>query len=169
MKENKDSYELHGELPGVQQKDISIEFRDPQTLSIRGRVERLREQDEPSTVASPDQSEESRVAEGAEQEGYHYPTVEDEASVSTDTQGEAPKTQQDTTTLAPQSHEKQQVPKSNESKYWLSERRIGEFARAFSFAARVDQDGVKATLRDGILRVVVPKAAAPQSRRIDIE
>lgn len=30
MAEHKDSYSLHGELPGVEVKDVEIEFSDPQ-------------------------------------------------------------------------------------------------------------------------------------------
>lgn len=30
MTEHKDSYSLHGELPGVESKDVEIEFSDPQ-------------------------------------------------------------------------------------------------------------------------------------------
>merc|ERR1712137_682826 len=43
VKETKDSYELHGELPGIAQKDINIEFTDATTISIRGRTESVRE------------------------------------------------------------------------------------------------------------------------------
>lgn len=39
IKENKSGYELHGELPGIDQKDVEIEFTDASTLTIKGRVE----------------------------------------------------------------------------------------------------------------------------------
>src|SRR5687767_12243745 len=35
-----DCFCLHGEVPGVQQDDIEIEFTNPQTMTIRGRSER---------------------------------------------------------------------------------------------------------------------------------
>src|SRR4051812_21376263 len=37
VRESKDAYELHGELPGIEHKDIQIEWGDSQTLSIAGR------------------------------------------------------------------------------------------------------------------------------------
>ncbi|KAI0483056.1 HSP20-like chaperone [Xylariaceae sp. FL0804] len=42
LTETRAAYELHGELPGVRREDIHIEFIDPQTIQIRGRVERTR-------------------------------------------------------------------------------------------------------------------------------
>jgi HSP20 family molecular chaperone IbpA len=60
-------------------------------------------------------------------------------------------------------------PRSDESKYWVSERSVGEFARTFSFPKPVDQENVKASLKNGIISIIVPKAAAPQSKRINIE
>jgi len=32
IRELKDSYELHGELLGIEQKDVNLEFVDPHTL-----------------------------------------------------------------------------------------------------------------------------------------
>ena len=54
-------------------------------------------------------------------------------------------------------------------KYWVSERSVGEFHRAFSFPSRVNQDEVKASLKNGILNVVVPKAPSYKAKRIDVE
>jgi HSP20 family molecular chaperone IbpA len=53
--------------------------------------------------------------------------------------------------------------------YWVSERSTGEFHRSFSFPTRVDQSNVKASLKNGILSVVVPKTTASPGRRIAIE
>ena len=40
VRELKEIYELQGELPGIDQKDVNIEFVDPNTMTISGRVER---------------------------------------------------------------------------------------------------------------------------------
>ncbi|KAI5282870.1 hypothetical protein KEM52_003565 [Ascosphaera acerosa] len=40
VRENKDTYELDGELPGVNQDDINMEFTDPKTLIVNGYVKR---------------------------------------------------------------------------------------------------------------------------------
>lgn len=61
------------------------------------------------------------------------------------------------------------TPKSDRSKYWVSERSVGEFARTFSFPKQVAQENVKASLKSGIISIIVPKAVAPQNKRINIE
>lgn len=57
-----------------------------------------------------------------------------------------------------------------EHTYWVSERSVGEFSRTFSFPHRVDQDGATASLKSGILSVVVPKLPKQgATRRITVE
>lgn len=151
VKETKEAYELHGELPGIEQKDVNIEWTDNNTLSISGRHEHVREEGErPTGFIKNGNGEEQKKIES------HQPTVEDENPE---------------TGVTKQSNEKG-VAKQNESekpKYWVSERSVGEFHRSFAFPARVDQDAVKASLKNGILSVVVPKQSAPQARKIQIE
>jgi len=54
------------------------------------------------------------------------------------------------------------------AKYWVSERSVGQFSRTFTFPNRVDQDNVKASMKNGILSVIVPKSKKPESRKITI-
>ncbi|CAD0083942.1 unnamed protein product [Aureobasidium vineae] len=168
VKEVKDGYELHGELPGVDQKDVQIEFTDAQTLSIKGRTERHRESGTPPTAALESQQEKGRITSGDEssETSSHYqkPTVEDEtADKPTDNE------QQITTTDTQNQQVQQQTEQRPQSRYWVSERSVGEFSRSFTFPSRVDQDNVRASLKDGILSIVVPKASAPTTRKINIE
>ncbi|KAJ5748062.1 uncharacterized protein N7511_009758 [Penicillium nucicola] len=134
------SYHLDGELPGVDQSNIEIEFTDPHTLVIHGHTERRysKEDSTPSRSPSP---------------GWHQPTVEDEDAESIATSDTA------------SSHEKAQPSPAH---FWASERPTGEFQRTFSFTARVDQDSVRASLKNGVLSVVVPKQALPQTKKIRI-
>jgi len=158
VKEDKDAYTLDGELPGIEQKDVSIEFTDEHTLTIKGRTERQYEEGtRPGDVIDVTHEKSSKESNG---EKAHQPTVEDE--------GEASNKESQLTTTAPDSS-KQAAKSEPKHKYWISERSIGEFTRSFSFPARVNQEGVKASLKNGILTIVVPKAAAPTSRRIQIE
>jgi len=169
MKENKDSYELHGELPGVAQKDINIEFTDANTLSIRGRTETVREEGRRPTALLESQAgtHQKKLADAetestASSNKSHQPTVEDEDSGTVASTKPA-----DASTS--QEVSKNQQAETDKSNYWISERSVGSFARSFSFPQRVDQDAVKASLKDGILSIVVPKAQAPAKRRIQIE
>ena len=165
VKEVKDGYELHGELPGIDQKDINIEFTDPQTLVIKGRTEREYSSGTPpaSIEAGKSAAQITEAGEGEKHSKYHKASVEEEepsTPASTQPETQLEKTESATTPA--------QTPKE-QSKYWVSERSIGEFHRSFSFPSRVDQDAVRASLKNGILSIVVPKAAAPTSRKINIE
>lgn len=150
VRELKDAYELHGEFPGIEQKDINIEWTDQNTLTISGRHESVKEEGTPP---------QGFIEEGKEGEQHHYekPSVQ-----------EAPEQGEASTDVAKK--EGQEVgQKIDEPKYWVSERSVGEFHRSFSFPQRVDQDNVKASLKNGILSILVPKAKAPQPRKINIE
>lgn len=159
VKELKDSYELHGEFPGIEQKNINIEWTDANTLTISGRHETVREEGErPQHLLK--ESGESTSTEKHD-ENYHKPTVEDDTAENTTT----------SESRVAKKSEQHEVAKQNANspKYWVSERSVGEFHRSFNFPARVDQDAVKASLKDGILSIVVPKAQATKPRKINIE
>jgi HSP20 family molecular chaperone IbpA len=113
VRESGDAYLLDGELPGVAQKDIDIEFSDPQTLVVKGRTERE----------------------------YH---------------------------TEPKANDEDEESASNH-RFWASERSVGEFQRTFNFPGRIDQDAVKANLKNGILSVLVPKATTTAAKKITIE
>ncbi|MCJ1353603.1 MAG: hypothetical protein MMC33_003590 [Icmadophila ericetorum] len=153
VREEKDAWKLDGELPGVEQKDVQIEFVDPHTLVIKGRTEREWSSGTPPNAAEGEHHNNS----------YHKATVEDVTDEGTSGK-KSPGTE-----VAKTDSGKKQVSKEHTHKYWVTERSVGEFHRSFSFPTRVDQDAVKANLKNGILSVTVPKALAPQARRIQIE
>ncbi len=45
----------------------------------------------------------------------------------------------------------------------------GEFERVFQFGAQVDEDKIEASCENGVLNIVVPKAAKPVARKIKIK
>lgn len=167
VKETKDAYELQGEFPGLEQKDINIEFTDANTLSIKGRTERHHEEGTRHGAQVEASTEQPQIAE-SETSSYHKASVEDEteaASANTDaTPAETPAE----SVAETETQEVAQIPKST-SKFWVSERSVGHFARSFTFPTRVDQEQVKASLKDGILSVVIPKAQLPANKRIEIQ
>lgn len=147
VRETEAAYELHGELPGIEREHVNIEFTDSQTVVIRGRVERSYTSGTPPTS----------ITEKGEGQSPHKATVEDESAEANDGRQVAKRPGQ-------------QVGKKQTSneKYWVTERSIGEFSRTFSFPTRIDQDGVTASLKNGILSLVVPKAKKNEARRIAI-
>lgn len=155
VREHKETYELQGELPGINQKDVSIEFVDPHTLVIKGRVEREYHEGNDST--------QSRITEADHSSSFHKASVEEEGA-SSESKQEATGSENQQVAEADQQNGKQAKPR-----YWVTERSVGEFHRSFTFPSRVDQDAVKASMKNGILNIVVPKAPAPTTKRINIE
>ena len=51
-----------------------------------------------------------------------------------------------------------------EGAYWLTERAYGRFVRSISLPAAVQPEGAKASYRNGILHVEIPKAAGAGQR-----
>ena len=176
MREVGANYELQGELPGLEQKDLEIEFVDERTLVIRGRTASESSEtnaEAPKAVAA---AEGTATADNVSEKlaSYQKPRVEDEDYVDAGAESSAEGAK---TPASPGTVAAEQAPKLEAenkiaepgSKYWVSERSVGEFERRFSFPGRVDQEAVKASLRNGILSVVVPKVVAKEARRIQIE
>ena len=162
VSEEKDSYLLEGELPGIDQENVQIEFTDPHTIVIKGKVERVVRSSSPNNAI--EGSEEQKSATGTETPKSHQVTVEDESEDGQQAVA-TPATEQSVVKAA----EKPAQSVQPQSKYWVSERSVGEFHRSFQFPARVDQDAVKANMRNGVLRIVVPKAVHKPGRKIAIE
>jgi HSP20 family protein len=61
-------------------------------------------------------------------------------------------------------------PEYTYPRHVLNERQIGNFERSFTFPMEVNSDDMKASLANGLLRIVVPKLSDVQSRtkRINI-
>ncbi|OGM40864.1 heat shock protein [Aspergillus bombycis] len=146
------NYHLNGELPGVNQASLDIEFTDPHTLVIKGCVERNYSDSTSNT------NEQAEFLIDASSAKSLQPTVEDEDEEASDA-ASAKSSKQVTVQEQTKSH----------YKYWIAERPVGKFHRAFTFPIRVDQNTVKATLKDGILSVIVPKEAAPTLKKIRVE
>lgn len=178
VREEKDAYKLNGELPGVEQKDITIEFIDQDTLVVRGRSVRRE-----AKIASPAQAQPAQekveaapTSDTASETGstYHKPTVEEDSDfvdVPSETSSAAPAapTGTDTTATEVAKPASQAEKKSEPIKYLLQERATGEFNRSFTFPGHVDQEGVTASLKKGILSVVVPKVVQKEPRKIVIQ
>ena len=182
MRELGQEYQLQGELPGIEQKDLDIEFVDERTLVIRGRSVR-EEQEERSSDNVTAPAAEAQKAVAAEETGaddnvseksanYQKASVEDEGYVDAGAESSEQGGKTVAATEANRSAEVAETKKPNVEpafKYWVSERSIGEFERRFSFPGRVNQGEVKASLKNGILSVVVPKIVAKEARRIEIQ
>lgn len=175
VRETNDTYELHGELPGISKENVNIEFSEPQTMIIRGKVERSYTSGTPPAAVE-DASMSGAITEGEEPKSPkatpHKATVEDDNENQAGETGWEDVSDKDASkSNEAAQHEGQhsvQKKPTDTAKYWLTERSIGEFSRTFNFPSRVENDDVTASFKDGILSVVVPKAKKHEVRRVAI-
>ncbi len=65
--------------------------------------------------------------------------------------------------------ERKFVKESPEENYIQIERPFGTFRRTFTVPRTIDQEGIKASYKDGVLRVVLPKSEEVQPKQIVVE
>lgn len=158
------SYDLYGELPGLTQDDLTIEFPDAQTLVVKGKTQRAL--NIPSTQPEQTTSEKGKEREvDTSSEKSHAPTVEDDYD-----DVDAPVATPATTATATEEQQPRQAAETvaPKPKFWIAEREVGEFARSFSFSQRIEQDFVSADLSNGVLHVVVPKSQKPRKVTVTV-
>lgn len=175
VRETENAYELHGELPGIERDQVNIEFTEPQTIVIRGRIERTYESGPRHSGAIEGGAQSSGAIEGSQS---HKATVEEEqpeqANVNVNNNNndnnnnKNDNNEKNGSAVTKASDHKAVEKKKPAERFWVSERSIGEFSRTFSFPTRVEQEGVTANLNNGLLTVVVPKAKKHDPRRIAI-
>ncbi len=64
--------------------------------------------------------------------------------------------------------EKKSTEEDREKSYYRLERSYGKFQRSFVLPAAVQGDKVKAKFKDGVLKVVLPKAEEAKPKQIDV-
>jgi HSP20 family protein len=67
------------------------------------------------------------------------------------------------------SGEKTAETETRQQDYRLSERSYGAFSRTIALPPGVDADKIKATMRDGVLKLTAPKSPTSQAKTIPIE
>lgn len=74
VREVEDAYELHGELSGMKKEDVQIQFTDPHTLHVRGRVVRSYTSGNRNNVSATEAAADSKMS-GAITEGTEASTT----------------------------------------------------------------------------------------------
>lgn len=64
---------------------------------------------------------------------------------------------------------RREFPTEEGTTFHRRERRAGEFTRTLTLPAEVDADKIEATLKNGVLTVVMPKAEAARTRKITVK
>jgi HSP20 family protein len=65
--------------------------------------------------------------------------------------------------------ERKEEKEEKKENYYCSERTFGAFVRTLPLPTGVDADRVKATFKNGVLEVHLPKAAEAKGRRIEVK
>lgn len=162
------TYELQGELPGIKQEDIEIEFVDANTLIIRGKTDFRNTKSSGGDKAIEQSATVNSTIENTVSNAfpsYQKATVEDDY-VDAGAATEGSEVQTPTTSTTPTEATPTRAEPSY--RYWVTERSVGQFERRFNFPGKVDQDAVKASLKNGILSVIVPKSVRVE-KKITIE
>lgn len=167
VKELPEAYELHGDLPGIEQKDVEIEFTDIQTITVRGRTERSYTSGSPPSGFIEGSADTPRGAiEGSDQNNNNNTNNKSSSTHKATVEDEDPSNELATSKNNSSTHHNKEA--ESRAKYWVSERAVGEFSRSFSFPVRVDQDAVKASMKNGVLSITVPKAKKREAKKIPI-
>lgn len=66
-------------------------------------------------------------------------------------------------------HGRRTPPEGEKRAYHRQERGYGEFTRAITLPIEVDPERIEATLKDGVLMLTLPKAAAARARKIQVK
>ncbi|KAK4177882.1 HSP20-like chaperone [Triangularia setosa] len=175
IRETPKSYELYGEVPGMDRKDIHIELTQENVLLIRGHVER------PYDTASQSAHKVKPKPVTVTGEkcddcdcGPNKPCGECEKSKCECTKGKhcdvcgmdtCPKHEG-----KKKEDEKGEADEDATIRYLLKERFVGDFSREFAFPGPLQEFDIGASLENGVLKVVVPKQqVAKGGRRIEIQ
>lgn len=60
------------------------------------------------------------------------------------------------------------LPEKGEGDEWFREYPTGDYQRSFTISNAIDRDRISATVRDGVLRLVLPKAESLKPRQITV-
>jgi HSP20 family molecular chaperone IbpA len=162
--ETDDAYELYGELPGIDKKDVRVEFTEPQNLVIHGRVERTYS----SGNLAADQNQGTEASGSTTGHNDALGTQESTVEGTAGRENKAAETQGDTASEKPTTVAKTEESARPTERFWHKERSVGEFSRNFTFPSPVDNSAVSASLNDGVLHVTIPKAKKSEPRRIAV-
>lgn len=215
--ENKEGYQVDGEIAGFEQENVEIEVTDDHTLRVAGNTEkRVERHTQPETTPAPAaQATEAQTTETETQDEAMEGITLNEPELETAASGAATPTHSDTeshksyqatveddfedlgaetsSTLSagpdaeaephePKGKEKvveeptiettvQQQPQPEAPAQQQQEpepepRFRGSFERTFRFPERIDAANVRASLKNGLLSITVPKAKAPEVRKV---
>jgi HSP20 family molecular chaperone IbpA len=139
LRECSSAYFLEAELPGVHgSDDIEIRWLDGSTLQIQVTIQKTDLEAEWGD-AMPHENPHKKISGAAEYENQ-----------CDWRNGFGKKVQE-------REEDQQHSPEGLVTRFWLDERRTGVYMRNYSFTVAVETKGIRVRLRQGLLKVFVPK------------
>lgn len=185
IEEHEQSYELYGDLPGVQQTSLKIETTNDHTIEISGTTLHHHEVESP-LASGGGQTEVTHHEAAAKLSDSHPTSVQPDTEFVANGKPAAPGSNGNQAELLKdvldggeltkthghhpdQYHTgKPTVAKETKVKHLMTERQHGEFHRIFTFSNSIKEKEVKAKYENGILHVTVPKGPAPVKNNISV-
>ena len=65
--------------------------------------------------------------------------------------------------------ERAEVKEVNEDSYFRKERIFGSFQRSFTLPSAINPENIKATFKDGVLQIEIPKPEEQKPKQIEIK
>lgn len=181
LEEDAHNYYLYGDIPGANVNDITVEAHGNHTLVIYGKTERpgpQRRNPETETPSGEGGDPFVKVQVEDHEHAQEMPNPDQKGAVPTSSGGDQavsspsdaaqsfpPPPTQSTQQPAHQHHQRHSAftaaPGSqhlqSDHRVLLSERLVGDFHRTFAFPQPVVEEGVRASMENGVLCLVVPK------------
>ncbi|KAK0122526.1 hypothetical protein ONS95_010754 [Cadophora gregata] len=163
LEEDNRNYYLYGDIPGATASEITVEANDDHTLVVYGNTKRPGPEREGEVkgegVSNPTPGFQAASVREQEQQTFEPspPTQPAPAPAHTHHQRHL------TSNSDPNPN-----PTTNHV-ILLSERLTGDFHRTFAFPCAVDEKGVKASMENGVLSVVVPKRDVVERKKKGIK
>jgi HSP20 family protein len=66
-------------------------------------------------------------------------------------------------------HGQVEVPSFDQFKLAYSEYGVGDYRRVFALSNEIDRDGIQATVKNGVLKLVLPKSKRAMPRKITVQ
>ncbi|KAM0429517.1 hypothetical protein ACHAQK_011004 [Fusarium lateritium] len=170
--ETEDSFFIHGELPGLNKEHVTVEFPEPCKLVVSGKVERFTD-DPKAAETTTEQTDTTPIIDSNNEDtrsrSSYQATVEDDVD-SDDFEVLSHVSEKSETISQPELETLSEKVKERQTKKPEQPdepRRSGyrkEFSRYFTFSTYVNHEAVTAELKDGLLTIVIPKAASGSHR-----
>lgn len=179
IEEHEHTYEIYGDLPGVQQASLEIATLDRHTIEISGSTTR-HNPDEPEAFEKGEDGSARNGINLADSVPITHNSPSAPPILAAEEKGAkrklAPAAEVDNTadggeltkTHCTHGHKEAPPAKKMKTRYLTRERQSGKFHRFFPFINAIKEKEVRASFHNGVLHVTVPKGPVGEKNNVEI-